>query len=155
VHAGNASNVIPESAELTGTIRATTAKSRALLVGELERMAHAVAGTHRLTADVRITDGTPPVVNSHDGAAWAAQAVRTVLGEDALVPLGTTNMGGEDFAFYLEKIPGCFLRIGAREPGGEHRAAHTPRFYPAEDALFIGAAVLAECARAAGSPSSD
>lgn len=155
VHAGNASNVIPESAELTGTIRATTAKSRALLVGELERMAHAVAGTHRLTAEVRITDGTPPVVNSRDGAAWAARAVRTVLGEHALVPLGTTNMGGEDFAFYLEKIQGCFLRIGAREPGGEHRAAHTPRFYPAEDALFIGAAVLAECARAAGSPLSD
>lgn len=153
VHAGRASNVIPETAELTGTIRATTVAARALLVGELERMAHAVAGTHRLTAEVRITDGTPPVVNSRDGAAWAAQAVREILGDGALVPLGTTNMGGEDFAFYLEKMPGCFLRIGAREPGGEHRAAHTPRFYPAEDALFIGAAVLAQCARAAGFPS--
>jgi amidohydrolase len=153
VHSGRASNVIPESAELTGTIRATTAASRALLVGEVERMAHAVAATHRLTAEVRITDGTPPIVNPREGAAWAAQAVRNVLGEKALVPLGTTNMGGEDFAFYLEKMPGCFLRVGAREPGGEHRAAHTPRFYPAEDALFIGAAVLAECARAAGSPS--
>jgi amidohydrolase len=154
VHAGRASNVIPESAELTGTIRATTPGSRSLLVGELERMAHTVASTHRLTATVEITHGTPPVVNSADGAAWAAQAVRDVLGEHALVPLGTTNMGGEDFAFYLEKIPGCFLRIGAREPGGEHRAAHTPRFYPAEEALFIGAAVLAQCARAAGSLSS-
>jgi amidohydrolase len=154
VHAGVVSNVIPESAELMGTIRATTPESRALLVSELERIAHAVASTHRLTATVAIADGTPAVVNSPDGAAWAAQAVRDVLGEGALVPLGTTNMGGEDFAFYLEKIPGCFLRIGAREPGGEHRAAHTPRFYPAEDALFIGAAVLAQCARAAGSPSS-
>jgi hippurate hydrolase len=154
VHAGRASNVIPESAELTGTIRATTPASRALLVSELERMAHAVAATHRLTAKVEVTDGTPPVINSADGAAWAAQAVRDVLGDRGLVPLGTTNMGGEDFAFYLEKIPGCFLRIGAREPGGEHRAAHTPRFYPAEEALFIGAAVLAQCARAAGSPSS-
>lgn len=154
VHAGRAANVIPETAELSGTIRATTAASRALLIGEVERMAHAVAGTHRLTADVHITEGTPPIVNSREGAAWAAQAVRDVLGERALVPLGTTNMGGEDFAFYLEKMPGCFLRIGAREPGGEPRAAHTPRFYPAEDALFIGAAVLAQCARAAASPSS-
>lgn len=154
VHAGRAANVIPETAELSGTIRATTAASRALLIGELERMAHAVAGTHRLTADVHITEGTPPIVNSREGAAWAAQAVRDVLGERALVPLGTSNMGGEDFAFYLEKMPGCFLRIGAREPGGEPRAAHTPRFYPAEDALFIGAAVLAQCARAAASPSS-
>lgn len=154
VHAGRAANVIPETAELSGTIRATTVASRVLLIGEVERMAHAVAGTHRLTADVHITEGTPPIVNSREGAAWAAQAVRDVLGERALVPLGTSNMGGEDFAFYLEKMPGCFLRIGAREPGGEHRAAHTPRFYPAEDALFIGAAVLAQCARAAASPSS-
>ena len=154
VHAGRASNVIPETAELSGTIRATTVASRALLIGEVERMAHAVAGTHRLTADVHITEGTPPIVNSREGAAWAAQAVRDVLGERALVPLGTSNMGGEDFAFYLEKMPGCFLRIGAREPGGEPRTAHTPRFYPAEDALFIGAAVLAQCARAAASPSS-
>ncbi len=154
IHAGSASNIIPESAELMGTIRATTAVSRALLVGELQRITHAVAGTHGLTAEVLISDGTPAVVNSPDGAAWAAQAVRDVLGERALVPLGTTNMGGEDFAFYLEKIPGCFLRVGAREAGGEHRAAHTPRFYPAEDALFIGASVLAQCARVAGSPSS-
>jgi amidohydrolase len=153
VHAGRASNVIPETAELTGTIRATTAASRTLLTSELERMAHAVAAAHLLEAEVRVTDGTPPIVNPREGAAWAAQAVRDVLGEGALVPLGTTNMGGEDFAFYLEKMPGCFLRIGAREPGGEFRAAHTPRFHPAEDALFIGAAVLAQCARAAGSPS--
>ena len=149
VHAGNAANVIPESAELTGTIRATTPDVRALLTSELERIAHAVAATHRLTATVRLAGGTPPVVNSIDGAAWAADAVRTVLGEAALVPLGTTNMGGEDFAFYLEKIPGCFLRVGAREPGGERIAAHSPRFYAAEESLFVGAAVLAECARTA------
>lgn len=149
VHAGNAANVIPESAELTGTIRATTPDVRALLTSELERIAHAVAATHRLTATVRLAGGTPPVVNSIDGAAWAADAVRAVLGDAALVPLGTTNMGGEDFAFYLEKIPGCFLRVGAREPGGERIAAHSPRFYAAEESLFVGAAVLAECARTA------
>jgi metal-dependent amidase/aminoacylase/carboxypeptidase family protein len=56
-------------------------------------------------------------------------------------------MAGEDFAFYLEKIPGCFLRIGACEPGGEATPGHSPRFYPAEESIFIGAAVLAETAR--------
>ena len=152
IHAGRAPNVIPESAEISGTIRATTAESRALLVSEVSRITRAVAITHRLTAGIRITEGTPPIVNSREGAEWAARAVRRVLTPRGLVPLGTTNMGGEDFAFYLEKIPGCFLRIGAREPGGEHRAAHTPRFYPAEEAMFIGAAVLAQCAREAGSP---
>jgi len=154
INAGRAPNVIPETAELGGTIRATTAASRALLLTELSTIAAGIAGAHHLEAEIRITEGTPPVVNPRDGSEIAARAVRRVLGGRALVPLGTTNMGGEDFAFYLEKIPGCFLRIGARERGGDHVPAHAPGFYPAEEALFIGAAVLAECAREAGSPAS-
>ena len=66
------------------------------------------------------------------------------------MPLGFLNMASEDFAHYLERIPGCFLRIGAREPGGEATPAHNPRFAPAEEAIFVGAAVLAEAARVAG-----
>jgi hippurate hydrolase len=75
--------------------------------------------------------------------------VTSVLGADALVPLGLLNMGGEDFACYLEKMPGCFLRIGAREDGGEPIPAHSPKFYAADGAVFVGAAVLAETARVA------
>ena len=150
VHAGRAPNVIPESAELSGTIRATTPETRALLTGEVERIAHAVAATYRLRATVVLSEGTPPVVNEARASLLAAQATRVVLGDDAVVPLGTTNMGGEDFAFYLERMPGCFLRVGAREHGGDVIAAHSPRFQPDEEALFIGAAVLAQCARMAG-----
>jgi len=58
-------------------------------------------------------------------------------------------MGGEDFSFYLEKIPGCFLRVGVREHSGHRIAAHSPHFYTAEESIFIGAAVLAETARIA------
>jgi hippurate hydrolase len=72
-----------------------------------------------------------------------------VLGESAVVPFGITNMGGEDFAFYLERIPGCFLRFGARAPGEEATAAHSSRFDVAEGAIFVGASVLAACAREA------
>ncbi|MGI8548259.1 MAG: M20/M25/M40 family metallo-hydrolase, partial [Gemmatimonadaceae bacterium] len=93
--------------------------------------------------------GTPPIVNPPQPAAWAAEAVVSVLGADALVPLNTTNMGGEDFAVYMESIPGCFMRIGARESGGRVIAAHSPAYYAAEEAIFIGAAVLAEAARTA------
>jgi len=49
----------------------------------------------------------------------------------------------------MERIPGCFLRIGAREPGGQIIPAHAPSFYAAEESVFIGAAVFAECARIA------
>jgi metal-dependent amidase/aminoacylase/carboxypeptidase family protein len=61
------------------------------------------------------------------------------------------NMGGEDFAFYLERLPGCFLRIGAREPDGPWLPAHSPTFYAADESVFVGAAVLAETARQASS----
>lgn len=149
VHAGTAPNIIPESATLRGTVRATTSAARDLIVGEVDRLAFSVATAYRLEAVVEWGERTPPVVNSADGAQWAATAATRVLGADAVVPLGTTNMGGEDFAFYLERLPGCFLRIGAREPGGDVIAAHSPRFQPAEASLFVGAAVLAECARVA------
>ena len=144
---GTAVNVIPDEVELAGTIRATTSEARTLLTTELTRMVNAVAAAHGLSVTMNLVDGTPPVVNPPDGAAWAAAAVRDVLGAESCVPLGLTNMGGEDFAYYLQDRPGCFMRIGAREPGGDATDVHTSQFAPAEEALYVGAAVLAQCAR--------
>ena len=149
ISGGTAANIIPDSVQLSGTIRATSPDARALLTGELQRIAEGIASVYGLTASITLHGGTPPIVNPAIPAGWAAQAVTRVLGADALVPLGTTNMGGEDFAEYMQNIPGCFMRIGAREPGARVIAAHSPGYYAAEDALFIGAAVLAESARVA------
>ncbi|MEP7064994.1 MAG: M20 family metallopeptidase [Gemmatimonadota bacterium] len=149
INAGSASNIIPDRARLTGTIRATTVAARTLLTRELARMVGEIATAYGVTATTSLSGGTPPIVNPERMASIAAMAVTRVLGEGALVPLGTTNMGGEDFAVYMESIPGCFMRIGAREPGGRVIAAHSPGYYAAEGALFIGAAVLAESARLA------
>lgn len=149
IHAGTASNVIPERATLTGTLRATTPRTRALLRAEVQRLAESVSLSHRLTANVTLSQGTPPVVNDPRVAAIARAAAASLVGDGNVVPFGLTNMGGEDFAFYQERVPGCFLRVGAREPGGERTPAHSPRFTVAEGAIFVGAAVLAECARRA------
>ena len=149
IHAGVAGNVIPERAELRGTLRATDPRTRELLREEVRHLAESVAAAHRLTAKVTYSGGTPPVVNAPEAAEWAREAVRRSVGEGALRPFGITNMGAEDFSYYQERMPGCFLRIGAREPGGHPIAAHSPRFYAAEESLFVGAAVLAECARVA------
>ena len=149
IHGGQASNVIPERVTLTGTLRAMVPHVRRTLHDEVRAIATAIAEAYGLTAHVTLELGTPPIVNPPREAALAATAATRVLGEGAVVPFGITNMGGEDFAFYMEKIPGCFLRIGAREPNGEKTPAHNPRFVAAEDAIFVGAAVLAECARVA------
>jgi amidohydrolase len=149
IHAGIASNVIPERATLTGTLRATTPEIRAAIGAEVQRIAESVAQSYRLTANTSVHLGTPPIVNPPQAAGWARTAAASVLGKAAVVPFGVTNMGGEDFAFYLERIPGCFMRVGAREEGGERLAAHSPRFTAAEESIFVGAAVLAEAARVA------
>jgi hippurate hydrolase len=149
VHAGTASNVIPERAKLTGTIRAVDAGSRALMVEEVRRIAEATATVYRLEARVTLDLGTPPIVNPPEPTAWARRAAVSLLGADHVVPLGFLNMAGEDFAHYMEHVPGCFLRIGAREAGGATIPAHAPKFHAAEDSIFVGAAVLAEAARVA------
>ena len=149
VHAGTASNVIPDRAVLTGTLRAIEPAVRRTLHEEVRRIAEGVAATHRLRAEVKLELGTPPLINDPRATEWARRGVEAVLGDGALVPLGFLNLAGEDFAHYLERMPGCFLRIGAREPGGEVVPAHAPRFYAAEESLFVGAAVLAETARIA------
>ena len=149
IHAGSAPNVIPDSAVLEGTLRAVDADTRQTLHEEMRRLAGTLAGAYGVSARVAIDLGPPPIVNPPEAAAWARTATVAVLGQQALTPLGTLNMGGEDFAYYMERIPGCFLRIGAREAGGEPIPAHSARFYAAEESLFIGAAVLAETARVA------
>lgn len=148
-HAGVAANVIPEIATLAGTLRAMDPHTRQRLIDDVTRISVGVGEAHGVNVITRIERGTPPIVNPQREAAWARTAAERVLGEGAVVPFGITNMGGEDFAFYMERIPGCFMRIGAREPGGERTPAHSPRFAADEESVFVGGAVLAECARVA------
>ena len=148
-HAGVASNVIPDKATLAGTLRAMDPVTRQRLLDDVVRISVGVGEAHGVNVAARVDRGTPPIVNPPREAAIARLAAEQALGAGAVVPFGITNMGGEDFAFYLERIPGCFLRIGAREAGGERTAAHSPRFYAADDAILVGGVVLAECARVA------
>ncbi len=148
-HAGQAPNVIPDRARLEGTLRALDPEVRDTLHRVLGEIADAVADVHGLAAEVRIELGAPPLINPVRGAAWARRATARVLGGEGLRPLGITNMGGEDFAWYLRQMDGCFLRIGARRPGDPVVGAHSPRFLPAEESVAVGAAVLAEAARLA------
>ncbi|MFL5616458.1 MAG: M20 family metallopeptidase [Gemmatimonadaceae bacterium] len=149
VRAGTASNVIPDRAILTGTVRAVDAPSRKLMLDEVRRLSESIAAAYRLSAQVKLDLGTPPIVNPPNATAWARRAATSLLGASNVVPLGFLNLAGEDFAHYMERIPGCFLRIGAREEGGVPIPAHAPKFYAAEESIFVGAAVLAETARVA------
>jgi amidohydrolase len=149
VSAGTAPNIIPERASLRGTLRATDDATRTLLRDAVRDIATHVAAAHQLEARVTLGTGVPPVVNAPDVAEWAVEAATAILGPEGVVPLGTPNMAAEDFAFYLRDIPGCFMRVGARRPNEPMIAAHSPHFDVDEEAIGVGAAVLAESARRA------
>lgn len=149
ISGGSVPNVIPELVTLAGTVRAIDPEVRRTMLDAVRQVTESIGAAHGVEARAGFEPGTPPIVNPAEPVGWARAAVRRVLGDTALVPLGTLNMAGEDFAHYMERIPGCFLRIGAREAGGRVIAAHSPEFHAAEESIFVGAAVLAAIAREA------
>ena len=87
----------------------------------------------------------PPVVNEHRSTVLLGQAVETVLGEEAHVAT-SQSLGGEDFAWYLESVPGAMGRLGTRTPGGPTYDLHQGDLRVDERAISVGATVLAAAA---------
>jgi hippurate hydrolase len=149
LQAGEVANAIAGSAVLEGSIRAFKTDVREWLLAEAERIARATAALHGAVAEVEIERGTPPVVNDERTTALAREAAVRVAGPGRVAPLPGANMAGEDFSLYQERVPGCYVRYGAR-PSGPAHPNHSSRFDFDEAALGWGAAWLAEVARVAG-----
>ena len=141
-HAGSAPNVIAGQATLQGTIRAQERGVRDHLVEGLERISRAIGQLHGAEVRLELEAGTPPLVNLPEATAIARQAAVRAVGAHRVTTLRTVNMGGEDFAFYLQEVPGCYIRFGARVLGRESYPAHSGDFDFHEDALESGAAWL-------------
>ncbi len=149
VRAGSASNVIAEEATLEGSIRTTLPEVREHLCGGLLRVTRALGELHNAEITVSFAEGYPPVVNTKREAVLAAQAVRNIVGDSGLVAMDHPSMGSEDFSFYLQQMPGCYVRIGARIAEKEYIPLHSPAFDLDEEALKVGAAFFDEVTRLA------
>lgn len=145
IHGGTKSNIIPEEVKLSGTIRSFRPEVRDLLHAELERacgIARVLGGDFAL----QIGEGYPPTVNDARMAAFVRKVAGELLGADK-VHTPDPEMGAEDFSFFLEKVPGCYFRLGTGSPGGPTAGLHSPHFDIDETALPVGVAVLSEIAR--------
>ncbi len=147
---GTASNVIADHAELTGTIRAQDPEVRLHLHRSIQRISAAVAQLHGALIETSISEGTPPLINPPAMAALAREAAFEVVGQDGVRAMVVANMGAEDFAYYLERIPGAYVRFGTVVEGHEVWPAHSSRFDFDERTLGFGAAYYAALARIAG-----
>jgi hippurate hydrolase len=147
VEAGTAPNVIAETAHLEGSIRTTRADVRDQLHDGIRRMARAFGELHNASLDVSIDMGYPPVVNSRREAELAFRAARDVVGDAGLMQLDHPSMGAEDFSYYLEQIPGCYVRFGARAEDQPYVPLHSPAFDVDEQVLAVGAAFFERLVR--------
>ena len=148
VRAGKAANVIPAEVYLEGTLRSFDPATRDRLDAALEQalgLARALGGDCRL----EIIRGCPPLRNDPALAARVAALATGLLGPDAVAE-PVQSMGADDFAYLAERAPGLMIRLGIVPPGGVPRHLHTPDFDLDEEALPLGAALLAEAALALG-----
>jgi amidohydrolase len=146
IHGGFASNVIAPSVTMRATVRSFDPELRQRLPGLIERVVQGVVAAHGATARIDYTFGYPPTVNDPALLPVYESAVAAVVGEGRNSVMAPT-MGAEDFAYYAERVPGMIGRLGVRnEALGFVHPLHHPRFDLDEDALPIGAALLAEAA---------
>jgi amidohydrolase len=153
VRAGSAKNVIPASGEVAGTVRMLDAVAWADAEDLVRELIGHILAPYGVVADITYVRGVPPVVNETVSTRMLADAVRAELGADGLVTT-QQSLGGEDFAWYLESVPGAMGRLGTRTPGGRTYDLHQGDLLIDERAVGIGARVLATVALRAMTPSS-
>ena len=150
-HAGTAYNVIPAEAVLRGTARTLTPAARELVRQVIERRSRGIADAGGCDVEFVWKQGYPPTVNDPEMAEYVASVARQSLGEASFVPAARPTMGGEDFAYYLERVPGCFFMVGLMPPGREaHPGLHTDRFDFTDAALKTGITLMCELVRRFG-----
>lgn len=146
IQSGYSANVIPGSASLSGTMRTLDPNVRLGTQERLRQLCEGVARASGAAIDVRFSGGLSAVINNGAVNTLLRTAARNALGPENVREIPRPSMGGEDFAGYLDHVPGAMFRLGVRSDdiGGE--PLHSPLFDVDERALAIGAKVLARAA---------
>jgi len=139
VHSGTASNIVPEHAFLTATIRSFAPEVRDLAERRFREIVRGHAAAFGVTAEIAYERGYPPLVNHPGPAAFAAEVAREVSGEAAVVDDADREMGAEDFSYMLEARPGAYLFLGT----GPGAGLHHPAFDFNDEAAPVGATFFA------------
>jgi amidohydrolase len=145
IRSGSAKNVIPASGEAAGTVRMLDAVAWADAEQLIRELITQIVAPYGVRAEVDYVRGVPPVVNEPAATALLGEAAEEVVGQDCHV-YTPQSLGGEDFAWYLESVPGAMCRLGTRTPDGVTYDLHQGDLRVDEAATPIGAKVLAAAA---------
>jgi amidohydrolase len=147
LQAGTAANVIPGEATLLGTARALDPQVSEGLPARIEQLVAGVCQAMRAGHEVEYRRGYPALINDERFTARARASLEGLLGTAAVQSLPNPELGGEDFAYFTQRVPGMMFRLGVGNAArGIVHPVHSPRFDADEEALPIGAATLARIA---------
>lgn len=150
ITAGTAGNIIPESVEMVGTLRATSEAARDTAHEGIRRVATNIAAAHQCEAEVRIGRGYPVTINDAGFVDFARGVATDLIGDANYVPMSAPFMGAEDFSYVLQRMPGCMMFLGVMpegHDGHDHVAScHSNRMILNEDAMAVGIAMHAAIA---------
>jgi amidohydrolase len=142
INGGSQFNAIPEKVTMTGTVRTLCEETREKVFRRMEAIAKHVSGMHHGTYEIERVKGYPVLVNDDQMVQFVMSVSKTILGDDNVLLLDKPALGGEDFAYYLKKIPGAFFWLGCgNKQKGLTAMLHNARFEPDEDALVLGTAM--------------
>jgi amidohydrolase len=145
INAGTATNVIPDSARIEATARTLNEQSRKLIRQASERRCRGIALANGCELNFSWEEGYPPTVNDPAMADYVAKVARQTFGADKFFPAARAVMGGEDFAYYLQQIPGCFFLVGVAPPGAQsYPSLHSDKFDFTDAALAVGMRMFVE-----------
>ena len=140
VHGGTAANVIPEAAEVSGSLRAATPELLRRCLARFQTLARAVTAGARV--EFQLEEGYPPVFNHHDLTARFREAAAAIVGPERLVALKQVLATGDDVAYFHQRVPGVYWQLGCSDPArGYSFPLHSPRFDFNEELLALGAAI--------------
>jgi amidohydrolase len=149
---GTKGNIIPDTAEMRGTLRAYTEQVREQLKSRLGAYAEHVARAYRAEAEVRWEGGSCPACVNHEAeTSLVRQCAVSALGE-AAVEVGERSMPSDDMALFLAARPGCYFQVGIRPADGRPHPHHAPEFEMNEDGLEVGLRVALAVMRRALAP---
>ncbi|MDQ0424346.1 amidohydrolase [Cellulomonas iranensis] len=149
VRAGTVHNAIPSTGTVMGTLRCLDVRAWERASAVFEQAVHDVVHPLGVEVEVKHQRGVPPVENGAESTGVLEAAARDVLGPES-VHLTEQSLGGEDFAWYLTKVPGAMARLGTRTPGGHTFDIHQGDLRVDERAVEAGAVLLARAAQLAG-----
>ncbi|MFK7827083.1 MAG: M20 family metallopeptidase [Oligoflexales bacterium] len=149
IKGGSAFNVIPEKLSMQGTLRTISDKTQSDCIKRIKEIISHTSAAFGGKGEVHIENGYPPTLNHHRQANYIRKVVENVLGKENYHPLPTPSLGGEDFAYFLQKVPGAFFFLGLDDGRAEgYPSLHHPKFDFNDAALENGIRTMSHLALA-------